>query len=245
MRPREDNLYFRTGIYGVKNKANNKIYVGQTIYNFGDRRDSHFSLLRNGKHPVKEMQEDFTKVGEDNFEFVVLHDLQDGELIDDLERSFIAEYKSKELSYNAVNGGRKGFTPVPHSSEVRKHIGELNRIRMTGSKLPEEQKRHMSEAQKARFQRMSEEEKEVVRERVRKLGESHRNKKWTEEQRQAMRDEQKTKPRGAKYTVEQVKEMRRMFEGDHLSITEIAHIMEIPRGTVDQIVNYRRWKYIS
>ena len=242
MRPREDNLYFRTGIYGVKNKANNKIYVGQTIYNFGDRRDSHFSLLRNGKHPVKEMQKDFTKVGEDNFEFVVLHDLQDGELIDDLERSFIAEYKSKELSYNAVNGGRKGFTPVPHSPEVRKHIGELNRIRMTGSKLPEEQKKHMSEAQKARCARMTNEEKQKV---VARLVAANKDRTWTEEQRQAMRDEQKTKPRGAKYTVEQVKEMRRMFEDDHLSITEIAHIMEIPRGTVDQIVNYRRWKYIS
>lgn len=245
MRPREDSLYSRTGIYGVRNKTNNKTYIGQTTYNFGDRRDSHFSLLRNGKHPVREMQEDFSKVGEANFEFVVLHDLQDGEQIDDLERTYIKEAKSKGLSYNAVNGGCKGFTHVPYSPEVRKHIGELNRIRMTGSKLSEEQKKHMSEAHKARFQRMSEEEKEVVRERVRKLGEGHRNKKWTEEQRQAMRDEQKTKPRGAKYTIEQVKEMRKMYEDDHLSITEIAHIMEIPRGTVDQIVNYRRWKYIS
>lgn len=245
MRPRADNLYVRTGIYGVRNKVSGKVYIGQTTYDFGDRRDYHFSRLRKDKHPVKEMQKDYNEVGGANFEFIVLHDLQDGELIDELEREFIAEYKAKGLSYNAVNGGRKGFTPVPHSPEVRKHIGELNSIRMKGSKLPEEQKKHMSEAQKARFQRMTEEEKEAVRERLRVLGESHRNKKWTEEQRQAMRDEQKTKPRGAKYTIEQVKEMRHMYENKHMSITEIAHVMEIPRGTVDQIVNYRRWKYIS
>lgn len=242
MRPREDNLYVRTGIYGVRNKISGKVYIGQTTYDFGDRRDYHFSRLRKNKHPVKEMQKDYNEVGGANFEFIVLHDLQDGEQIDDLERAYIADYKAKGLSYNAVNGGRKGFTAVPHSPEVRKHIGELNRIRMTGSKLPEEQKKHMSEAQKARCARMTDEEKQKV---VARLVAANKDRTWTEEQRQAMRDEQKTKPRGAKYTVEQVKEMRKMYEENHLTITDIAHIMEIPRGTVDQIVNYRRWKHIS
>lgn len=242
MRPREDNLYIRTGIYGVRNKISGKVYIGQTTYDFGDRRDYHFSRLRKDKHPVKEMQKDYNEVGGANFEFIVLHDLQDGEQIDDLERAYIADYKAKGLSYNAVNGGRKGFTAVPHSPEVRKHIGELNRIRMTGSKLPEEQKKHMSEAQKARCARMTDEEKQKV---VARLVAANKDRAWTEAQRQAMRDEQKTKPRGAKYTVEQVKEMRKMYEENHLTITDIAHIMEIPRGTVDQIVNYRRWKYIS
>lgn len=242
MRPREDNLYVRTGIYGVRNKVSGKVYIGQTTYDFGDRRDYHLSRLRKNKHPVKEMQKDYNEVGGANFEFIVFHDLQDGEQIDDLERTYIAEYKAKGLSYNAVNGGRKGFTPVPHSPEVRKHIGELNRIRMTGSKLPEEQKKHMSEAQKARCARMTDEEKQKV---VARLVAANKDRTWTEAQRQAMRDEQKTKPRGAKYTVEQVKEMRKMYEENHLTITDIAHIMEIPRGTVDHIVNYRRWKYIS
>ncbi len=242
MNPRKDNLYQRTGIYGIKNTVNGKVYVGQTNYNFGDRRDCHFSLLRNGKHPVKQMQEDFNSVGESNFVFLVLHDLQDGELLDELERSYISKYKSKQLAYNAVNGGRKGFSQVPYSSETRKHIGELNRIRLTGSKLSEERKKHMSESHKRRFQSMTEEEKDVVRNQVRELGKSHKDKKWTEEQRQAMRDEQKTKPRGAKYTADQVKKMRQLYEHEKLSIREIADMIGASPQAVYLIVTYRRWK---
>ena len=46
---REDNIYFRIGIYGIRNLINGKIYVGKTGMNFGDRWDSHRSLLNNGK----------------------------------------------------------------------------------------------------------------------------------------------------------------------------------------------------
>ena len=34
---REDKIYSRIGIYGIRNKVNNKIYVGKTGMNFGDR----------------------------------------------------------------------------------------------------------------------------------------------------------------------------------------------------------------
>lgn len=65
-----NSLYKKTGIYGIFNLVTGKVYVGETNMNFGDRRDSHFSLLRNGKHNSKEMQNDFLAVGEDNFEFI-------------------------------------------------------------------------------------------------------------------------------------------------------------------------------
>jgi group I intron endonuclease len=85
IKKREDNLYNRIGVYAVVNKVNGFTYVGQTAMNFGDRRDSHFSLLRNGKHPCKEMQIDFNKYGEKNFEFVVLCDSNSREEIDRFE----------------------------------------------------------------------------------------------------------------------------------------------------------------
>ena len=50
MQKREDNIYSRIGIYGIKNLINGKIYIGKTGMNFGDRWDSHRSLLNSGKH---------------------------------------------------------------------------------------------------------------------------------------------------------------------------------------------------
>lgn len=47
---REDKIYNRIGIYGIKNVVNNHIYIGKTGVSFGDRWDSHRALLRGGKH---------------------------------------------------------------------------------------------------------------------------------------------------------------------------------------------------
>ena len=46
---RDDDIYHRIGIYGIRNLINGKIYVGKTGMNFGDRWDSHRSVLNNGK----------------------------------------------------------------------------------------------------------------------------------------------------------------------------------------------------
>ena len=35
------SLYKTIGIYGIKNKIKENIYVGKTAMNFGDRGDSH------------------------------------------------------------------------------------------------------------------------------------------------------------------------------------------------------------
>ena len=241
MKPSEIKLYCRKGIYGIRNIKSGRIYVGQTIYNFGDRRDAHFSMLRNGKHPVKKMQEDFNYLGCTNFEFVILHDLKENEDIDELERYYIAIYKEKGLSYNTLDGGKRGYSMPPLSTETRKHIGELNRVRLTGSKLSEDTRKKMSESHKS----LSQTQKQDLVERARKLGKSHKGKKWTEEQRQAFIEEQKYKPRSAKYTLEQIKEIRKLYEHEGLTPKEIAIRFNIPVGTIRQIVTYKRWKNIS
>ena len=51
---REDNIYFRIGIYGIRNLVNGKIYVGKTGMNFGDRWDSHRSFSSVRCHRTRE-----------------------------------------------------------------------------------------------------------------------------------------------------------------------------------------------
>ena len=65
-------IYRTIGIYRITNLVTGKSYIGQTRMDFGDRRDSHFSLLNTGKHYNKNMQADWDIYGAENFEFAVI-----------------------------------------------------------------------------------------------------------------------------------------------------------------------------
>jgi group I intron endonuclease len=62
------------GIYTIKNKKENKIYVGQSIM-IEQRRTQHLTDLRGGRHQVKELQEDFNRLGEQSFEHQIYQEL--------------------------------------------------------------------------------------------------------------------------------------------------------------------------
>lgn len=103
-----DDLYNTIGIYGIKNKINNHIYIGKTEMNFGDRRDSHYSLLRNNKHWNPYLQNAWNKYGENNFDFVIIYILKEYEDVNELERNYIQHYRELNLSYNIADGGEGG-----------------------------------------------------------------------------------------------------------------------------------------
>lgn len=144
----EVSVYKRIGIYGIKNTVNDKIYIGKTGMNFGDRWDSHKSLLRNGKHDNRYLQNAWNKYGADSFEFIIVEECSIEEL-DDKEKYWIKYYKEQNLSYNILDGG-DGFNNLgTHlSEETKRKIGEKNRINNLGKKHSEETKRKMSEAHK-------------------------------------------------------------------------------------------------
>ena len=146
------SLYNNYGIYGIRNKINNKVYVGKTEMNFGDRKDCHFASLRGGYHINPHLQKSFNKYGEDNFEFIVLYECknnEDSDIVNELEKKYIKLYKDKELAYNIGDGGDGGHNLGKHlSEETKRKIGDKNRINMTGRKATIETKKKMSKAQK-------------------------------------------------------------------------------------------------
>lgn len=58
-------------IYLLKNKANNRVYVGRTTKP-RERFKQHRNHLRAGTHPCELLQEDFCKHGENSFEFEIV-----------------------------------------------------------------------------------------------------------------------------------------------------------------------------
>lgn len=242
MKKRTDKLYSRIGIYGIYNTINNKIYVGKTLMNYGDRRDSHFSLLRNGKHTLKAMQEDWNMFGETNFKFVILHELQYGEDINELEIYYIKKYKDQKLAYNIADGGDTSPLKGKHmSEETKRKIGEKNRINMTGKKLSEKTKQKMSEVQKKKWNAMSDEKKEQVAEHLRKV---NVGRKMKPEAKQKLIERERTCSNAATHTPEQIKEIRRLYEQEGKTNREIADLFGESITYIYNITTYRRWKYI-
>ena len=145
------------GIYLLRNKINNKIYIGKTILEFSERIQDHIKPSR--KQVISRA---IQKYGWKNFEIEIL---QEYEEIDDwtllaLETAFIDFYDAtnREIGYNLCLFGNNSFGLVI-TEERRKNIRAgwvkrkekgLGRTTL-GYKATEEQKRKMSESMKGRF----------------------------------------------------------------------------------------------
>jgi hypothetical protein len=68
------------GIYIIKNKKENKIYVGQSIM-IEQRRTQHFTDLRGKRHQNKQLQEDFNRLGEESFEHQVYQEVDKNDVL--------------------------------------------------------------------------------------------------------------------------------------------------------------------
>lgn len=143
------SIYKQKGIYTIHSKGTDTYYIGCTSNNFGDRRDVHFAILRNGYHHNKYLQEDFDKYGEDSLEFIVLEELFSDDKNDyfDKEKEYIAEFKKDGKCINETDGGEgsSGFvTPIKRLREIVEH----NRECMLNRKLSDETREKMSKSRR-------------------------------------------------------------------------------------------------
>lgn len=78
-------------VYMIKNKKNNKMYIGSSI-DCKRRWRQHQWYLRNNQHPNKHLQSSWNKYGEDSFLFLVIEECSDEEQFD-REQYYIDKYK--------------------------------------------------------------------------------------------------------------------------------------------------------
>ena len=243
MRKRKDNLYQRIGIYAIHCLINDKMYIGQTEMNFGDRRDNHYALLNNNKHHINDLdlQNDWNKYGKENFEFIILHDLQEGENITEIEEKYIKQYKDNNKAYNRAYGGIKcGGVGFHLSEDAKRKIGEKNSINLTGKKQSEETIKKRTKSISQAYQNLPQEEKDI---RAKQCSKINKGRKHNEDFKNHMREIQKIKPNGAKYDIDTIRYIRYLYEKENMSNKEIAEKLSISRSTIYLITSYRRWKY--
>lgn len=233
------SIYKKYGIYGIRNKTNGKIYIGKTVNSFGDRWDCHKAQLRGRYHSNKFLQEDWDKYGEDNFELIIIHDCLNEETLDivnQIEIEEIEKYKNLGLAYNVCEGGDTGLHGQHLSEETKRKIGEKNRLNMLGKKASDETKSKMSISQKKRYENWTDEDRKAYGEKI--------SKQMKGIKKPSLKTIMKNNKNSAKYTVDQVREIRRLREHENKSYNEISAITGIPMGTISLIATYKRWKEI-
>ena len=122
------------GIYGIKNKINGKIYIGQSI-KIERRWAEHKTELKKNKHPNQHLLNSYNKYGKDNFEFLILEECEK-EKLNSKEEKWIDIF-SRDDVYNInlnivdLRGDKNPNFGKKHSIEVKKKMsisnkGELN-----------------------------------------------------------------------------------------------------------------------
>jgi len=105
-------------IYEIRNKVNEKVYIGQTTAK-SHRISNHKSALRGGIHDNKMLQLDYDKHGEDAFEFSVVREFQC-----DAPKELLIEQESIEMAIRVQRGETLYNSQLP-STELLKCDLEL------------------------------------------------------------------------------------------------------------------------
>ena len=116
-------------IYVIRNKVNNKLYIGQTVNNFHRRYGSNLLKNTHNQHLKNSIQ----KYGIENFEIDEEFDIAySKEELDKLECLYIDIYDSINNGYNNQTGGSNG----KHTEETKQKISEANKGKMSGENNP-------------------------------------------------------------------------------------------------------------
>ena len=109
-------------IYIIKNKINNKVYIGKTIQNIKDRWYKHLDKWSN----CTKLKSAMNELGRNNFYIEILEDNIPYSSLDYKEKYYIDYYNSIENGYNIknCNSNFKGRSYHKISEEIKNRIRE-------------------------------------------------------------------------------------------------------------------------
>lgn len=144
----------KPGIYIIINKVNGKVYVGSTCNAIEKRWSKHIRNMRLGKNTIH-LQNAYNKYGEENFEFLVLQNVnvEDLDYILDIETAWIRYYDSanqnKGYNIQKIGGSNRG---IKLSEETKKKISRKGKEHCWyGRQHSEESKEKMSKSLTGKF----------------------------------------------------------------------------------------------
>lgn len=121
----------RTGtLYIIKNKINNKVYIGQTTISIDERWKQHIRKSKNEAIKYK-LSNAIRKHGAENFYIEALESSVPMDRIDQKEVEYIEKYDSFKNGYNSTRGADKGiFSSIEEKEIVRRYLNGESSIRL-------------------------------------------------------------------------------------------------------------------
>lgn len=119
--PKRNDIQIVGIIYQIRNKTNNKKYIGQTVRSLNDRINDYKKGFGN-----EYLNNAFNKYGWENFEFSIIDTASTIDELNNKEIRYISEYKSnqKEFGYNIECGGKNAIPNIETIEKMSKsHIG--------------------------------------------------------------------------------------------------------------------------
>ena len=223
-------------LYEIKNKINDKRYIGQSI-KVRSRLLHHINLLNKNEHPNKHLQNSWNHHGAECFTFKVLEycTIED---LDKKEDYYIAKYKS--------NNSQFGFNYRVDNKTNR------------GLKwsLEQREKMNIAMARNPWFHNH-----EIPQSTMEKAWEASRNKVWTQEEREkhskilkgtkvADTSKMKLAQRGegnpaCKITEETAKEIIVLLKNNYCPVATLAAVYNVTVSNIHAIRKGRSWKYLD
>jgi group I intron endonuclease len=227
-----------SGIYQIKNKKNNKVYIGSAV-SLGQRFSVHTHCLRNDKHHNRHLQNAWNKYGEDSFLFEVLEKVEDKEKLVEREQHWI-DIREPEYNLSPTAGSTLG---VKYSEEARKNVSNALKGKMAGEDNPFYGKKH---SKKAREKMSAAWEGRVITDEWRaNLSKARKGRFVSEEERRKrhllMRGENNPI---AKLTWEQVAEIREKYlnkEETKATVRSLCEEYGVKVGTMQDVLENKTW----
>ena len=236
-------------VYKIVNKKNDKKYIGSTN-DKGRRWYNHKWRLANNCHRNQHLQRAYNKYGSDNFEFVVVEQVD--KISDLIQREqYYMDILEPEYNINP-KADRSEF-----SEETRKKISESHK----GKEMSREARRRMSESHKGK--EMPKETREKIGKSIsgmnnpfygqhhskkakQKISETHKGKEISKETREKMSKSAKgIKNPSSKLTKKKVKVILYLLNGDSFTHKQIGKMFGVARGTITNISIGRNWEHVS
>jgi group I intron endonuclease len=171
----------KSGIYGIFNLENGKVYIGSTVSNqgFNARWGAHRYSLRRNKSKSRYLQNAWNKYGESSFRFSILEECPDEVLVRQ-EQAWIDCYNSMDhqFGYNLREASNHGKFSEESKKRLSIAIKKLNMKTFLGHHHTKESKRLLSIAHIGK--KLTENTKRKIGEKS-KLQKNNLGKKFSEE----------------------------------------------------------------
>lgn len=210
-----------SGIYQIKNLANNKIYIGSAV-NIKNRWKSHKSRLNLNKHHSIHLQRAWNKYGENSFEFSIIELVEEKTKLLDREQFWL----DKTNCYNLKIG-----------YNISKYAGSR-----LGVKASDETKKKMSKSQKGNKNSLGHKHSNESKLKMKQNKDYTQTEEFREMRRKNTLGENNPTSR---LNEKEVIEIRNLVKDGKMRDIDIAKKFNITRQMVYSIKTYRTWKHVS